>query len=288
MSVTWKQIRFLEYSKAKGGLFGDYRAAEEFLAIAPPTMTIKEVLEDTNAPKLGQSWSQDNKLKCVDVRAELIKPGYFRVRAEYQIPELVGRAGGLIYIVPVERPPVIRWDTHTVRKVIEKDLNNQWVLNSAGDKFDPPLEVDWAYPQVTVEVPVLELPVGVWSYLNAINSQSWEIDGYTISARCAKLVSMSLSEWQFEEWEGELYPYRIFSYTALLQSTSWQPKVLDCGFRERVDGELRQIILPNGMAPSSPVLLDGQGRAQLQPNAQPVYLDFTVFYELDFNLLPPQ
>ena len=159
---------------------------------------------------------------------------------------------------------------------------------SAGDRFDPPLEIDWAYPQVTVELAVLEVPVTAWNYLNAINSTTWTIDSYQIGARKAKIVSMGLSEWRFEEWQGEPYGYRIFSYTALLNSASWQPKVLDCGFRERVNGELRQIILPNGLAPTSPVLLDGQGRAQLQQNPQPVFLDFDVFPELDFNDLPPQ
>ena len=287
MSVQWKRIRFLEYSKSAGGLFGEHHASEEYLVICPTTMTIKDVLDDAGAPKVGTSWEHDSRLKCTQVRAQILRPGVFRVRAEYEIPELKGRAGGLIYIVPVERPPVVRWETHSSPKVIEKDLNNTPVANSAGDRFDPPLEVDWAYPQVTVEVPVLELPVGVWNYLNAVNSSTWEIDGYSVAAGKARIVSMSLSEWQFEDWQGELYPYRIFSYTALLTGETWQPSLLDCGYRERIGGELRQIVLPNGLAPSTPVLLNGQGRAQLEGQPEPVFLQFVAYPELDFNFLPP-
>ncbi len=130
---------------------------------------------------------------------------------------------------PLNRPARIRWRTANYRQAIWKDINDKAILNSAGDYFDPPVEVDRAYWTVSVSKNVADVPTFMLDYENAVNNAAITIGGVVIGQYEAKISDIEVSELKIE---GD-YQYFEFSYTLERRREKWIPlKVLDQGYRQ--------------------------------------------------------
>jgi len=187
---------------------------------------------------------------------------------------------------PLNRPARIRWRTSSYQKAIWRDIDGKAVLNSAGDYFDPPVEVDRAYWTVSVSKNVADVPVWILDYENGVNNAAITIGGVVIGQHEAKLSDIEISELKIE---GD-YQYFEFSYTLERRREKWIPfKVLDQGLRFKA-GSDRKHIMDQSTPPrpvSSPRLLDGSGAVLSNPTPDnAVYRDFTVYYARNFSVLP--
>jgi len=285
-------MEWLEARKLSGEYTLDFRqgASASFrrtwLVRTEQGATEYNVLSDAGAPQLGHAHPRCSAAYCTRIEATPVGPYGWIVEAQYQTP--TNEQGNQSQQPPLNRAARIRWGCTSVRMPVYYDSSGNPILNTAGDAFDPPLEIDVKLPVVSVSKNLSAVPAWVLSYRNAINSSAWYIDGLIILAKCARIDGLEISEWHYEQGVA----YREVSYSAIISPTAygWQPRLLNCGYNEKKkvgDETKRMPILINGMAPSSPVLLDSQGQAIQNPTSNDaVWLTFNVYPELDFNSLP--
>jgi hypothetical protein len=187
---------------------------------------------------------------------------------------------------PLNRPAQIEIETASYRRAIWQDINGDAVLNSAGDYFDPPVEIDVGYWTFRVKKNVADIPTYLLDYENAVNNAAFTIRGLSIGQYEAKLSNIRVGDLKIE---GD-YQYFEFSYTMERRREKWIPlKVLDQGLRFKSEAN-RKHIMDNSTPPrpvTSPRLLDGNGAVLSDPtptNAK--YREFTVYYARNFSVLP--
>lgn len=190
---------------------------------------------------------------------------------------------------PLQRPPVIKWSSQQYRLAIDRDVNGQAVINSAGDYFDPPVEVERSRWVATVEKNVTQVPPQIIEYTDAINSGGFSISGAGVGARVAKLMDIGISERKSEQVGNQTINYYTFSYSLELRPETWKLKVLDQGYRYKTGNSIRQIIDDsNPPRPvTSPRLLSGGGSVLSNPSpSNAVFREFDAYVAKDFSILP--
>jgi len=187
---------------------------------------------------------------------------------------------------PLDKPARIRWTTTQFTKPVFRDLNEEAIVNSAGDYFDPPIEVDASRFSLVVEKNVASVPTWVLTYPNTINDASFDVQGLTIPARTAKMSELAISEVQKEQ-DVEFYTITFRLELANADEEDWVVRVLDQGLHEIDSEDTKTPILIDGEAAKQPVLLNGDGSAISNPEPiDAVFLDFYVYREKDFSALP--
>jgi hypothetical protein len=192
---------------------------------------------------------------------------------------------------PLNRVPRISWMANQYRLAVDKDLNGQATINSAGDYFIPPVERDASHWVATVKTNVSVVPSYIVDYTDAVNNGSFIIDGQVIGQYVAKIVDIDISEVKFER----TYSFREFSYSMEFRPVEkWHPvKVLNQGMRAIYDvagADKRRQIVDGGTPPrpvSSPVPLDAAGMVLVNPTvATATYKSFSLYPLRSFNVLP--
>ena len=195
---------------------------------------------------------------------------------------------------PLLRPAEITWRSTQSREAIVKDVNGKAILNSAGDYFDPPVEVDRSRWTISVSKNVANVPSYLLDYPDAVNNGSVTVSGIPCEQYTLKVSDINISG---PKNEGEVLYYQ-FSYQLDHKREKWLPlAVLDQGMRKKttktVNNETKQHlehIMDLSKTPrpvSSPVLLDGAGGVLQNPNLNNAkYREFTVYYARSFSVLP--
>lgn len=188
---------------------------------------------------------------------------------------------------PLARRAKIRWNTAKYQKAIEKDNANQATVNSAGDYFDPPPQVDRSRWTATIQKNLASVPSWIIDYTDAVNASSFTFAGLSVGARVAKIMSIEISDLQTDN-DIDFY---VFSYTLEFRPETWDLKILDQGLRYKVSTSRKQI-LDDSTPPrpiTSPKLLDGSGGILASPSpSTAVYKTFYVYNEKDFGVLPKE
>lgn len=183
---------------------------------------------------------------------------------------------------PSDRPPKIKWKAAQYRKAIDKDINGDAIVNSAGDYFDPPPEIDSSHWVATIEKNVPAVPTFILQYTDAINSDSFTIQGMPVAEHVAKIMDLDISD---RQTEGD-FGFYVFTYSLEFRPETWKYKPLDQGFRYKDGADIKQI-MDDHTPPrpiTSPKLLDGSGGILNSPstsNAQ--FLEYDVYNALDFG-----
>lgn len=212
-------------------------------------------------------------------------------------------------VSPELRPSEIEFDTITVGVPLLYDVNGLPILNSAGDLFDPPLEMEETRMliRITRNVAFGGFDPDFYArFQNTVNSTAffglkiWQV-------KCRKVRSVRFFEdgTYFYRITGEFeVSYRTAPVTTIwpnevdpLEETdtvslAWMRYVLDRGFREikkfppdpSVIAGIRGVITdPVTKRPLTTAgLLDGAGY-HLLPGDAPVFLGFRVFPQADFD-----
>jgi hypothetical protein len=202
---------------------------------------------------------------------------------------------------PLSDPAETEWSTESYQTEVFVDIDGNAIVNSAGDPFDPTLEKDDSrWSSVTRKNVVVTVPDWFFAYQDSVNSDSYTMDGVTITAGWAKVSAIHLSKVQ----ERNAIQYRVLTVTIhyrgeneALGSASgslgsgsggdeiepWHLNILDAGFRELQSGELANITDKNGDAITAPAPLDGSGVALDPPTpATAIFRQFQVYHEKAF------
>jgi hypothetical protein len=236
------------------------------------TESAYDVGSHPSLPKIGSVHPDDPYAWCSDIEVSPSDPwAGWTVTASYTTEREITEN-------PLSEPAVITWNSEQYQKPAVIDKEDDLIVNSAGDPFDPPAMMDDARVSVTVTKNVASVPAWVLQYHNAINSASFTIDGTTIAARVAKVQSLSIGERQFRNG----VQFRVLSYSLTFRYEGWPLVLLDAGMR-KISGDTR-VPIANADAP---VPLDGLGAPIADPTfTNAVYGTFYVYREVPFSSLP--
>jgi hypothetical protein len=235
-----------------------------------------DVGSHANAPVIGSAfrdaWCISSQPRCVDGKLA------WKITAQYSSERELNTN-------PTLEPALITWDSEQFQRPAVFDKNGNAIVNSAGDPFDPPNMMDDSRRVVTVEKQLAVVPSWILTYQDAVNSDTFSIDGISIGIGLAKMQRVSVSPVQSRNGTS----FRTVHFTIHLQKSGWLLEPLDAGFRERnYEGELVNIVNPgDGEEPSAPVPLDGAGAALDNPSyTNNVFLSFSVYETKVFSSLP--
>lgn len=151
---------------------------------------------------------------------------------------------------PLAQPPVIDYGGTTQERPLVIDFNGVSVVNSSGDRFDPPFTFEEKRPLISITRNESSYNKDdAIAYQNAVNDATWNgIDPY-----CAKL---NIYQGTLTLQNGiQFYSVR---YEIEIRREGFFEYALDQGFRD-IDGNLFRD--PRDQTPlSNPTLLNGKGR----------------------------
>ena len=264
--------------------------------VSSPVGAYNAIVTHPLIPKRYQAHPEDSQAYCVRLtptRRTGYFPPLFDVAAEYtsKLDEEQDEN-------PLERPAEIEWEDVDYQEPSETDIDGKAVLNTAGDPFIPPLELDKSRWIISVSRNLAAAPKWLLSYSNAINSDSVKIQGIQFKPRQLKLKGLRIGKFQIEN-DVKFLVVKFKLHTA----ETWITKRLNRGFNELVampTGELdesgqpilearkQRILLDDGEPPSDPQFLDENGVRILPEDFDPdnvVELEFKTAKELPFAKL---
>lgn len=195
---------------------------------------------------------------------------------------------------PLDIPAKYVWRTNRYTKTIYADINEDAVVNSAGEYFDPPAEVEYFYWTCGVTKNVAGIPSWLLSLAEGgpVNDAAFTIQGINVGVGIGRIVEMNIAEQQSALVNNAVVWYFPFSYSIEFRENGWYLSLLDQGLRELDpdDATKRIPIQDDGVPPKDirkPVPLDGAGHELEDPTPATCHaLDFEYCFPFDFNSLP--
>lgn len=187
---------------------------------------------------------------------------------------------------PLDRSPVIAWQTRRYEECRTIDIKGKPLVNSAGDPFDPPMRVQRRILCCTIKRNEAAFD-SYWMgyYTGRVNDRAWN------DFRTGEVLIDEISA--VEQYEKQV-PYWEVTYRLEVNRDLWVPtKAADMGHRvwQLVAGQwvLKTATDDYANPVSRPVLLDGAGM-QLQvgrggAGEEPVALHFTFYESANFAAL---
>lgn len=160
------------------------------------------------------------------------------------------------------------------------------IQNSAGVPFDPPVQQEYGNIVIRISRNQRKFdPDSAYAYQDSINSNRLRVAGISIGKYEGRMRKISGTDAYTDD--GQQF-WKV-SYEIEVNRRTHLREVLDAGFAEKeIDGSLTAIEQAGagGFAEtvSQPSKLDGEGAA-LDPDAEPVYLQFRTFPARDWSYL---
>lgn len=189
---------------------------------------------------------------------------------------------------PLDRPWEIEWDGETFQTIAEQDLFGNPINNSAGQYFDPPVQVDNVRPTLVIQRNEASFNGSLaLQYQEAINSDPF-FGGAPYTVKCKKIKSKRvIEEWAPATGEDPIeVEYWPTTYEFHYWYRTWWLFPLDQGRYEHQSGqpELVSIKDSDGIPVVDPVPLNGFG-LQVPPADLPqgaFFMTYRYYRELPF------
>ena len=271
---------------AKDGL-GERSYEREFLVrTSDKTDSADVAASGVGVPRIGEAFPTDTGAVCVDRTAKQVPeaPTAWNVTAS-------SSSARQLALNPLDDPVVITLSAENYQRPAIYDVYGKAILNSAGDWFDPPPQMDDSRFVATVKKNLASAPPWILEYQDAVNNAAFNILGLTIATGVAKLSDLAFSERQ----ERNDVFFRQMSFKLHFRQEGWRLAILDQGHRRLGDyskGEdptKRYRIVNSGDQTDSDtlVLLDGDGHPLEDPRPETaVFIEHQVYVEKDFGVLP--
>jgi hypothetical protein len=308
MALTWENMndaRGGEESYQPDGTTVTERTRQWRVTTDNQTTDDVTIMADAAAPKIGTSHPNHASCKCIHRLCQIEsheKKRWWLFTARYSTKWDIDEN-------PLNDPAKTEWSTETFQTPVWETIDGKGIVNSAGDPFDPPAEKDDSrWTSVTRKNVATSVPNWMFAYQDAVNSDTFTIDGISVTSGWAKVSAIHLSEIQ----ERNEIEYRVLTVTIHYRAENedigsgsygsgsgsdtiepWHLNILDAGMREVITSsgvdERRNIInAGDGMPVSAPVPLDGEGAALDDPTLDnAVWKQFQVYHEKAFALIEP-
>ena len=176
---------------------------------------------------------------------------------------------------PLNEPYEYEVDMTSFSRIVDYDINNVPIVNTAGDFYSDPVEVNDFLPTLSATGNHLTFNFGLaYAYRNAVNSDNW--NGFapgTLQVLSIKGTRMYQEDFGYY-WKS--------TYQLMMNPDGFDVVLASRGLRERdSNGKLKNIKI-SGKDATEPVLLDAAGKAMLTPG-QPVFSRYQVYPRLPFN-----
>lgn len=210
-------------------------------------------------PAYGTPHPDDPFRYCIDVSADRVEPGVFRVTATYETPP---NGEQQLPDNPLNQVPQYQWGFNTFERAIDYDLNGIAIVNSAGEPYDPGVMMKYAVAtlNVTRNEPAYDHSYA-FTFVNHVNADTF----YGVGPGYAFCTGISGSSATFNIL-GLTQVYWVVNYQIEFSSFPYQPKVLDAGYKEWYSPLTRPVNIKDdyGNDVSRPVMLDGTGHKAAQ------------------------
>ena len=257
-------------------------------------------------PILGSTHSEDTSAFCNNINVKNSSPW-----KGWTVTYTYSNENKVSPVTPDEDEITIVWTSEIYQKPIFIDLDGKPIGNSAGDPFlNPPAQRDDAHLIAKIKCNVLFVPPGVIGYQNSVNDSKIIIGGLEIPAGLARMSRVEIGMKKKREVGSDVIDFYPMSFEVHIHKGGWHLHPLDAGLTEitglvlardeddqvvyNPDGTPKYIILTGeilNLKDKTPVTiprpLDGKGKAILDPTLQnAVFLDFRIYEERDFSILP--
>lgn len=246
-----------------------------------------EVGSHPDLPFVGMVHDSDAGAWCVGVKPKCTS-GYvhFHVVCTYSSERELAED-------PTDEPALTEWDGEQFQRPLVIDEDGNIACNSAGDPFDPPEMIDDSRLISVTTKNLATVPAWIMEYSNAVNSDSFTLDGVTFAIGAAKMQTPRISKPQSRNGIS----FREVQITIHYREEGWLSNIIDAGFREYVGGSgsgsgsggvLRNIRnAGDDELPAAPVPLDGNGQALENPGPlNNVAKTYRAYRRLPFSALP--
>lgn len=177
--------------------------------------------------------------------------------------------------------PMESYDSEDREVIVDRDISDEPIVNTAGDPFDPPVTRD-----VSRRILVIE-----WNVTEASFDAGW-IDTYTDKKNSTTFKGRSAGKMYLAKitaqraWSTVIGLYYKLRGEWHIDPNGWNKRPLNAGMREKVTAQAgvryRVITGDDGQPVSEPVPLDLNG-LKLPPDGTPIFGDFDVILSIDFN-----
>lgn len=176
---------------------------------------------------------------------------------------------------PLLRPPEVSWHFNKIMEVAREDVYGQPILNSASIPFDPPLEREKTRMVCRIKRNQAKFSaLAMLKYHGALNSKKWAgFEEFTCRLQITDAT---------RHYENGIFYWEV-TYEIEIDPLGWTTRVLDATWSWYEDGKLVIIRDDYGAPLSSPRLLNGAGEPLDPDTEDPVFLEFDLHQEADFN-----
>lgn len=187
-----------------------------------------------------------------------------------------------------DTPAVVSYQWQERLIPVSKDLDDKPIVNTAGDPFDPPLEINVPILVKTIQVGLTPSEAATYlspAFSRAVNAgyyDGWE-PGYALLQEC------NVDPAVYTDDDDEEIEYAVVTTRIAFDPLGYNPvKKLNSGYNEiNDDDEKVRILLPGDSSEAScPIPLDEDGKAlfgaDVESNAH--YLEFNLYNEVSFSV----
>ena len=249
MAITVNE-RF-EGRTSKIGLYLKRDHVRQFVAESSASERSWAVAQASGVPSLGDAHPEDGVALCVDIDVKPNgAPNVWAISCKYtnDLPDDT---------IDDDDPTSIRtkssWSFEDISRFVGQDRDENPILNTAGDRYEEPIEVVDSFPTLTITKNRGSFNASTaFSYNNSVNSDTY---------RGAEPGTLRVRITATEEWTNDA-PYWATSYVFRYNPLGWQPKILEAG--------LYQL---NAAGDRIPCTVRGQSASDSEPVEHPVPLD---------------
>jgi hypothetical protein len=176
---------------------------------------------------------------------------------------------------PLIQRPKIGFTSTRFQKPADRDIDDEPVVNSAGDPFDPPFMVDQTRPFMTIvrNEPYFS-PLLAKDFHNALNAGPW-FGRPALEWKCLDITGD-----ESQDPNGDRY--WVVTYQFELNEETWVAQILDIGMREKnAAGKKVAITDDRGREVDAPWPLNEDG-SKKAVGAAADFLEFHLYREADF------
>jgi len=219
--------------------------------------------------------------RCTQIDAKPMGTSRKDWQVTVQFTREQSQAGG--GVEPAENPllePVgIDWDYEERQIAVERDVSNNWIRNSAKDRYDEIIFADDFRRTLIVTRNEATFPKALADALsNRLNAATW--NGY--AAKFVKLKPIRARR-AYHQTIG-LYYQVTYEFHFAPIGGDWKRYILDAGLNQIVSGSKKRMLTDDNKPTSVPLALDGSG-AKLALAGTPVFTGWELIPTADFTLL---